>query len=178
MHPDTSEFRCGEVASSRGISRQPYLESAMRLAILVVATVALAACQSVNGPEHRPGNAPAAAATPQAVVHGRATYLERILLAPGATLDVQLIDDTVADASNGAAAAATIASARWNDLHGPPYDFALPYDPSRVDANGRYSLRATLRDAGGRLEFATERRVDVVPGTRETVEFRLVRAAN
>jgi len=149
----------------------------MRLAVLVATAAALVACQSVNGPEHRPGNAPATA-TPQALVHGRATYLERILLAPGATLDVQLIDDAVADASSGSAAAATIASARWNDLHGPPYDFALPYDPSRVAANGRYSLRATLRDADGRLEFATERRVAVVPGAREAVEFRLVRATN
>lgn len=149
----------------------------MRLAVLVAAAVALVACQSVNGPEHHPGNTPAPA-TPQAVVHGRATWLERILLAPGATLDVQLIDNAVADASSGATATATIASARWNDLHGPPYEFALPYDATRIDEKNRYSLRATLRDADGHLEFATERRVDVVPGAREAVEFRLVRTPN
>src|SRR6478609_2348577 len=107
----------------------------MRLAVLVAAT-ALVACQSVNGPEQRPVVAPTTS-TPQPVVRGRATYLERILLAPGATLDVQLIDDASADASD--AAAATIASARWNDLHGPPYEFALPYDATRVDAKNRYS---------------------------------------
>jgi len=146
----------------------------MRLAVLVAAT-ALVACQSVNGPEQRPGVAPATP-TPQTVVRGRATYLERILLAPGATLDVQLIDDASADASG--AATATIASARWNDLHGPPYEFALPYDAARVDAKSRYSLRATLRDAGGHLEFATDRRVEVVPGTSEIVEFRLAKVSN
>src|SRR3982751_2722602 len=133
----------------------------MRLVVLVAATT-LVACQSVNGPEQRPVVARPTTTPPPTVVRGRATYLERILLAPGATLDVQLIDDASADASD--AATATIASARWNDLHGPPYEFALPYDATRVDAKSRYSLRATLRDAGGRLEFATERRVEIVPG--------------
>jgi uncharacterized lipoprotein YbaY len=146
----------------------------MRLAVLV-ATAALAACQSVNGPEHRAGNAPTSV-VPQATVHGRATYLERILLAPGATLDVQLIDDALADASG--AANATVASARWNDLHGPPYEFALPYDAARIATGGHYSLRATLRDADGHLEFATDRRIAVVPGADEVVEFRLVKASN
>ncbi|WP_395683576.1 YbaY family lipoprotein [Dokdonella sp.] len=146
----------------------------MRLVVLVAAT-ALVACQSVNGPEQRPGVA-SAASTPQTVVRGRATYLERILLAPGATLDVQLIDDASADASG--AATATIASARWNDLQGPPYDFALPYDATHVDAKNRYSLRATLRDAGGHLEFATDRRVEVVPGASKVVEFRLVKVTD
>jgi uncharacterized lipoprotein YbaY len=147
----------------------------MRLAILVVATAALVACRSVNGPEHRPGSASSTPA-PQAVVRGRATYLERIRLAPGATLDVQLIDDAIADASG--TAIATIASARWGELHGPPYEFALPYDAARIATNGRYSLRATLRDPSGHLEFVTDRRVGVVPGASEAVEFRLVRAAN
>jgi uncharacterized lipoprotein YbaY len=146
----------------------------MRLAVLVAATV-LVACQSVNGPEQRPGTAPTIPTT-HAVVRGRATYLERMLLAPGATLDVQLIDDANADAPG--AATATIASARWNDVHGPPYDFALPYDATRVHAKSRYSLRATLRDAGGHLEFATDRRVEVVPGAGEVVELRLVKATN
>jgi uncharacterized lipoprotein YbaY len=147
----------------------------MRFAVLVAAT-ALVACQSVNGPEQRPGIAPTMP-TPRAVVRGRATYLERILLAPGATLDVQLIDDANADASG--AATATIASARWNDLHGPPYEFALPYDATRVDAKKRrYSLRATLRDADGHLEFATDRRVEVEPGASEVVELRLAKSTN
>jgi uncharacterized lipoprotein YbaY len=146
----------------------------MRLAILAAA-IALAACQSVNRPQQLTGVAPTAP-TPRAVVRGRATYLERILLAPGATLDVQLIDDANADASG--TATATIASARWNDLHGPPYEFALPYDAVRVDGKGHYSLRATLRDASGHLEFATDRRVEVVPGANVVVEFRLVRVAN
>ena len=146
----------------------------MRLAVLVAAA-ALVACRSVNGPEQRPGVAPATP-TAHAAVRGRATYLERILLAPGATLDVQLIDDADADAS--AATTATVSSARWNDLHGPPYDFALPYDATRVVATRRYSLRATLRDAGGHLEFATDRRVEVVPGATEVVELRLVRVGN
>ena len=147
----------------------------MRVVVLVAAT-ALVACQSVNGPERRPVVAPPTTTPSPTVVRGRATYLERILLAPGATLDVRLIDDASADGSD--AATATIASARWNDLHGPPYEFALPYDATRVDAKSRYSLRATLRDAGGHLEFATDRRVEVVPGASEVVEFRLSKTSN
>lgn len=148
----------------------------MRLAIAVVATAALAACQAVNRSEQRPGSALSAAA-PHAVVRGRATCIERIPPGPGATLDVLLIDDD-ASAEASAAPTATIASARWNDLHGPPYDFALPYDAARIDAQRHYSLRATLRDSNGHLEFATDRRVTVVPGASEAVEFRLVRVTN
>lgn len=145
----------------------------MRLAVLVIAAAALAACQSVNGPERSTSAAKPAASVPApTVVRGRAFFLERIMLPPGITLDVQLIDDDVADAS---AASATIASATFRDLHGPPYEFALPYDHVRITASGHYSLRAALRDAQGHLEFATDKRVEVKPGAHEAIEFRLVR---
>jgi uncharacterized lipoprotein YbaY len=147
----------------------------MRRVVLAIVITALSGCQSVSGPEHgTQGSTSAPHTTEQTVLHGRAFYLERMMLPPGATLEVQLIDDAVADAS---AAAATIASKTWSDLHGPPYEFALPYDATRIDANKHYSLRASLRDAQGHLEFATDSRVEVKPGTTTTVEFRLVRAA-
>lgn len=146
-----------------------------RIALLTL--LAVAGCQSVNGPgaATQADHAPQIAATP--VVRGRALYLERILPPADATLDVQLIDDGVADAA-ATDAGATIARMRWTGLPGPPFEFELPYDPTRVRADRRYSLRATLRDAKGRLEFATGARVDVVPGAHEPVEFRLVRIAD
>jgi putative lipoprotein len=147
----------------------------MRLVVLAIVIAALSGCQSVSGPEHgTQGSTPATRTTEPTLVHGRAFYLERMMLPPGATLEVQLIDDALADAG---ATTATIASKSWSDLHGPPYEFALPYDSARIDASKHYSLRASLRDAQGHLEFATDSRVEVKPGTTTTVEFRLVRAA-
>ena len=45
-------------------------------------------------------------------------------------------------------------------------------------ARDLFDLRATLRDAGGHLEFATDRRVEVVPGASKVVEFRLVKVTD
>jgi uncharacterized lipoprotein YbaY len=69
---------------------------------------------------------------------------------------------------------ATIARAHFDGLRGPPYEFAIELDRSRVREDARYSLRATLRDASGHLAFMTPTRVAVTPG--QPVEFRLVRA--
>jgi|GEM_PF-2080765 uncharacterized lipoprotein YbaY len=138
-----------------------------RLFIVVAAT--LGACQSAPRPIVV---VPAPAHTVAAVIHGRAFFLERMALLPGSTLDVQLIDALAADKDP-----ATIARQRFDGLQGPPFDFDLPYDPGRiVDAPDRYSLRATLRDARGHLEFFTDTRAAVVPGADRRVEFRLVRA--
>ncbi|HEY0229911.1 MAG TPA: YbaY family lipoprotein [Dokdonella sp.] len=130
-------------------------------------TLVLAACQPVPPPKRSVAEP---APVQPALVHGRAFFLERMLLAPGATLDVLLIGE------QGDAAPATIAQAHFVDLHGPPYDFELPYDPARIDAGTHYSLRANLRNAEGHLEFATDARVPVTPGAAQRVEFRLVRA--
>jgi uncharacterized lipoprotein YbaY len=136
----------------------------MRHLLPIVVAAALAACQSVPATDRTGTPAAREQAELVPVVHGRAFYLERMLMPPGAVLEVQLLDDRVARMSYG-------------DLHAPPYAFDLPYDPARVEAGGRYSLRATLREADGRLVFATDARVPVVPGAATPVEFRLVRVA-
>jgi putative lipoprotein len=144
-----------------------------RIIGFAAASLLLAACQPVQRPDATTQAATVhdTAAMQTGVIHGRALYLERMLLAPGATLEVQLIDDA-ADAKQ----IATIASNRYTDLHGPPYAFDLAYDAARIEPGMHYGLRAMLRDAQGHLEFATEKRVPVVPGSASTVEFRLVRA--
>lgn len=136
-----------------------------RAIALVVTALLIGACQS--GPA--PRTAAPGSAAPVASIHGHAFYLERIALPPGAILDVQLIADPASDAP------ATIARSSFSDLHGPPFDFALPYDPARLSADTQYALRATVRNARGHLEFYTPTRVPVAPGSERIVEFRLQR---
>lgn len=129
----------------------------------------LAACQSpITAPPPANGTS---TPRPAAQIQGRASYLERIAPPPGAILSVQLVDLQLADTP-----AAVIASADFRDLKGPPFAFALPYDPSKLRPNGMYGLHAGVRDAQGRLWFVTDTQVPVTPGTDAPVEFRMVRA--
>lgn len=132
----------------------------MRKPMPILLLAALAACQSAPHPKP---SSPAAAA--ETAICGQATYLERIRLADGASLEVQLIDDQ----------GATVARRSFEGLRGPPYEFALPYDAAKIEATHRYALRAALRSAGGHLEFATDARVPVEPGSAQRVELRLMR---
>lgn len=138
--------------------------------LCVILGLLVAACASAPKPKPA-SNEPVR--TSASVIHGRAFFLERMLLAPGATLEVQLIGEPPADPAK----ASTVAMMRFDDLHGPPYDFALPYDPARIDSSLHYGLRSMLRDAQGHLEFVTGALVPVVPGNEARVEFRLVRAS-
>jgi len=134
------------------------------LPILAVC-IALSACQT--GADTK---TPSPAAN-EAVIHGRAFYLERMMLPPDTVLDVQLINDRLADTPT-----AVIAKQRFTDLKGPPYEFALRYDPKRIESAMGYSLHASLSSGDGHLEFVTDTRVPVTPGSDAVVEFRLVRA--
>lgn len=136
----------------------------------LIAVLVAGGCQSVprEGPT---APAPASSAAPSpVVVRGTAAYLERIVV-PGAQLEVIVVDDAAADAP--APADATVARARFDDLHGPPYAFALQLDPARLRADAHYSLRVTLRDGRGYLAFMTPARVAVDPD--QPVDLRLVR---
>jgi putative lipoprotein len=145
----------------------------MRLVPVFALAAMLVACQSVPAPEHGVG-APSATTPRAIVVHGRAFHLERMLVPAGAVLDVQLIDDRIADGPD-AMRPATVARMSYGDLRSSPYVFDLPLDADRMDADGRYSVRATLRDAHGRLMFATPSRVPVAPGAASPLELHLVR---
>lgn len=133
----------------------------MRPLLPILLLAGLTACQSA--PRPKPSSPQAAVET---AIRGEATYLERIRLADGARLEVQLIDD----------AGATVARGSFEGLRGPPYEFALPYEAAKIDPAHHYALRATLRSASGHLEFATDARVPVEPGRTPRVELRLVRA--
>jgi uncharacterized lipoprotein YbaY len=139
-----------------------------RITGLSLASLLLVSCQPVQRPDSaRAGAQPVQAA----VVHGRAIYLERIALPPGATLDVLLL----AMLPEGIETA-TVARQTFSDLHGPPFEFSLPYDPARVPKDAQLQLRANLRDAQGHLEFLTAARVPVPADGSIAGEIRLVRA--
>src|SRR6478735_11120229 len=73
--------------------------------------------------------------------------------------------------------AAVLATTTLEDVAGPPYDFALQYDPAKLRQNGQYGLSATLRGADGGLLFVTDTRVPVTIGDTKVVEFRMLRAS-
>jgi len=113
---------------------------------------------------------PAPAAKP--AVHGRASYRERVKMPPGADFSVRLVDLQRADTPDAVVAATTLP-----DVAGPPYVFDLPYDPTKLRANGRYGLHAELRGPDGELWFVTDTAVPVTPGSDAVVDVPMVRAA-
>ena len=91
------------------------------------------------------------AAQPAAVIQGTATHHERIAIAPGAVLEVELIEM----AQHGAPAD-RIAFTRIPVEGQVPIRFALSYDPARITPRGQYALRAALTRDGATL-FRTDR---------------------
>jgi len=150
-------------------------------------SLALAVCISLAGCQSPSNDAntaqPAAEATPaptsanpaaapfpatQAVIRGRAMYYEKIKMRPGGHLVVQLIDSQLADTPK-----AVSVQTRLDDVAGSPYDFTLPYDPSKLRANGLYGLHASLYGPEGDLIFVTDTRVPLTPGQQDVGEFRM-----
>lgn len=142
--------------------------------LALAATAWLAACSPPPPSAASRGGAPAAPAASverpgsaaTGLIHGSATYPERIKIAPGADFVVRLVDVDAPDAA--------IAQAVLEDVAGPPYPFALRYDPAKLRADTRYGLRASLRGPDGTLVFDTPSPVPVVPGGPD-VEFRMQR---
>jgi uncharacterized lipoprotein YbaY len=144
----------------------------MRISLLntMAMTIMLGACQPGSKPMDAEPTAAAPAARVPTAIHGRATYLERVKMPPGADLVVQLIDNQLADTPQ-----AVLASIRLDDVAGPPYEFILPYDAAKLRAGGLYGLHATLYGPDGESWFVTDARVPVTPGSSDVVEFRMVR---
>ncbi|MGY3264527.1 MliC family protein [Lysobacter sp. HA35] len=131
--------------------------------------IALAACSTLLAgcPSHSPSattTASADTATPStSVVRGNATYVERIKMPPGASLQVELID---------AASQKVVVSKTLGDVAGPPYAFEL-HVPAASHPSG-YALRATLVGPDGARWFETPAPVGVTPGG-DAVELRMRR---
>ncbi|HUL80971.1 MAG TPA: YbaY family lipoprotein [Gammaproteobacteria bacterium] len=112
---------------------------ASRLALAALAT-ALCACGGQGG-----------GAAPQGVLTGSVLYRERIALPPDARIEVRLEDVSRADAPADVLAEQTF-TANGKQV---PFPFELRYAPERIQANHRYSVRASIRGANGELMFAS-----------------------
>lgn len=134
--------------------------------------MAVGACQSTFSRPRADGDAVAAAAGPdRAVIRGSATYYEKMLMPTDSVLSVRLVDrDAAADSKQ-----AIIAEAAFSDIAGPPYAFVLPYDPERLNEDGRYGVTASLTTPQGETFFATAEPVPIEPGEPGTIEFRMMR---
>ena len=115
------------------------------------------------------GSADLAAAGSAARVEGTVIYRERMLLPPGAEVEVQLQDISKADAL-----ASVIATVLFTPEGGPPYHFAIDYDPARIDQRLRYALRATI-SVGEQLMFSSTDYIDPFAGS--PVEILVQRVA-
>jgi uncharacterized lipoprotein YbaY len=72
-------------------------------------------------------------------IQGTATYRERIALPPTAVFEATLEDVSRADAP-----AETIARTRLTSPGNPPISFTIAYDPSKILAERRYVVRASI----------------------------------
>ena len=89
-----------------------------------------------------------------AKIEGEVFYRERMMLPPGAEVEVQLQDISRADAL-----AAVMETVMFKAEGGPPYAFIIHYDPADIDERGRYSLRATITH-GDQLMFTSTEFID------------------
>jgi putative lipoprotein len=139
----------------------------MRALTLPIALFALlvSACQSA------PHSLQAKDGVRTAPIRGSAFFLERMMPPPDAVLEIQLTNDHLTYVPTP-----PIAKQNYEHLHGPPYEFTLSYDPTRIEAGEKYSLTARLLAADGSALFVTQGRVPVTIGSKEVISFRIVRA--
>ncbi len=80
-------------------------------------------------------------------IEGSILYRERMMLPPNAEITV-----TLEDVSKMDVAADIIATTTFPAVGGPPWDFAMDYDPARIDSRHRYAVRARI-EVNGQLMF-------------------------
>ena len=128
------------------------MKQAMTYLVVLLAIMGLSGC---GGQEKGMESAAAEPAEPvMATIEGNVTYRERMMLPPGARVEVQLQDVSRADAP-----AEVLAEVQLTPEGGPPYPFAIEYDKARIQPNMRYALRAKI-SVGDQLMFTTTDYID------------------
>jgi len=88
-------------------------------------------------------------APPSATVTGTATYRERVALPAAALFEATLEEVSRADAPSLVVASTSVTSPAL------PIVFSIPYDPARIQANGRYVVRGRIT-LDGQLVFSSD----------------------
>jgi len=107
-----------------------------------------------------------------AKVSGTVTYRERMALPAGAVVEVSLLDVSKADV------AADVISEQKIDTTGKqvPFKFDLPYDPSKIDARGRYAVRAKIFVGDNLMFTSTDFHGVITDGNPTKVDIVVKRA--
>ncbi len=133
----------------------------VRLFSALCLLAALGACSGDSGPSGE-------AAMETAKIEGEVFYRERMLLPPGAEVEVQLQDISRADAP-----ASVMATVMLTPDKPPPWPFSISYRPADIDQRMRYALRATV-SVEGRLMFSSTEYIDPFAGNPVQVLVRRV----
>ena len=128
------------------------------LALLGASWLGLVACGGEQEPQASPG-ASTAMEPGVTVIEGEVFYRERIMIPAGSEVEVQLEDISRADAL-----ATVLESVSFKAQGGPPYAFAIEYDPARIDERVRYALRARITAPDGALLFTNTEYIDPFGG--------------
>lgn len=131
-----------------------------RILLILCIAVGLLACDADKGA--------ATSGLEMAKIEGTVFYRERIALPPNTIVQVQLEDISRADAM-----ATVMATVTLNSAKGPPYAFAIDYDPALIDSRMTYALRASIR-VEGKLMFTTMDYTDPFSGNPVDVLVRRV----
>lgn len=119
-----------------------------------IALAAVVGCSGENNAKDQARSGAAGEGSGMSVIEGEVFYRERIMLRPGAELEVQLEDISKADAM-----ATVITTVTYALNGGPPYPFSIEYDASRIDPRMQYALRARITENGA-LRFTNTEYID------------------
>lgn len=126
----------------------------MKRWLLLFSIAALAACGGDSAPE---------APDERVEITGEAYFLERIMMPPGSTLEVELLDE---------ASGERLAMERVEGPEAPPYPFGLSVPADALQADQAYVLHLTLFLPDGSPRFAAE--VPVTANADELGRIRLI----
>lgn len=112
---------------------------------------------------------PAATASAQTMLMGTVNYNERMALPQNATVLVQLLDISLADAP-----AQVIAEDRITGAAGSPIPYKLRFDQNLIKPRRTYALQARISD-GDRLMFINTNRHAVFAGGRNNTRILVQR---
>lgn len=129
-----------------------------RLCLVAASALALLVCQL-----------PSLAQAQSASVSGTVSYRERMALPDTATIRVVLADVSLAGALETVIAEQSFQSAGKQ----VPFDFSLAYDPSKIEDNHSYAVRAEIT-VDGQLWFTTTTHYGVITQGNPTTGLTLI----